>query len=103
MQYKLFSFFKTWLPQIPSSELDHHFKKQQHLSNDGDTDKEDGPLSEDVPLLDVAVEPLSYCGGKDEFLKALNISTNITVTEMSKQPILLEKLQNVESVSRTHV
>jgi hypothetical protein len=102
MQYKLFAFFKTWLPQIPRSELDRLFQKQQRLSNDDNADNEDEPFSEEEALLlDITVEPFSYAGGKDEFLNALNINNTITVTEMSNQPILLEKLQNVESALRT--
>jgi len=109
MQYKLFAFFNTWLPEIPSSELKRHFdrEQQQHKRNidarrDGDNQEEDDPLDEEeAPKAGIVVEPFSYTGGREALLDALNIPKNLTITEVSQKPRLLETLQNVDDALRT--
>jgi hypothetical protein len=90
MQYKLFAFFPTWLPQIPVSDV---------LKARASAAEETLPIDEaDMVLSHISTIPFSRVGGVDAYLKSIGL-TEFTNAPTDKR--VLEALQNFQSVSPT--
>ena len=95
MQYKLFAFFKTWLPKIPVSEVRQICAEETRKSAGHSV--ESMPLDEEgVPHSSINTIPFSRIGGTDIYLSKIGIQGSSAVTQVSNDCGVVNTLKHFQ-------